>query len=113
MSFITRLRKQKAVYWRRTQVDRFGKSVFAEPVEIPCRWDDINEEFLNVKGEKQSSKSLVYVGVEMKPGDRLMVGGLASDTPIDPLNTTESFEVRRFDKIPNIKATEFLHVAYL
>ncbi len=112
MSIIVKMRKQKAVYWKRLTPDQYGKFSFADPVEIVCRWEDRIHEFLDHQGEKQVSKSIVYVDRVVSLGDRLMRGEMDSNTPNDPL-ATDSFEVRRFDQDPNIKATEFLLIAYL
>lgn len=113
MSFMTRVRKQKAVWWARSTKDRFGKYSFAEPVEVSCRWDDTAQEFLDYQGELQASRALVYPDRVMVPGDRLMLGELESDTPVDPMSIRTAYEIRRFDQNPNFRATETWYTAYL
>lgn len=113
MSLITKMRKQKAIYWARSTMDQYGRFAFASPVEIDCRWDDEAAQFLTPKGEEQVSRSMVYVDRDMIPGDRLQLGELASNTPDDPLESHSSFEIRQFAKNPNLKATEFLRTAIL
>jgi len=114
MSIIVKMRRQRAVWWQRNaQADQYGSYSFAAPVEILCRWDDVSQEFLAADGEKRSSRSMVYTDRVMLPGDRLMLGELDSNTPTDPLSVTNTFEVRRFDKTPNLRATETLFTAYL
>lgn len=113
MSIIVKMRKQRAVWWRRTVADHYGSFSFAEPIEIAVRWDDAVVEFLDIVGEKQSSRSVVYTDRVMTPGDRLMLGELDSETPSNPLSVTTSFEIRRFDRTPNLRATETLFTAYL
>lgn len=112
MSIITKMRKQEAIYWKRLTPDQYGKYSFDSPVEISCRWEDKASEFLDSTGQKQVSRSIVYVDRVISVGDRLMRGEMDSNTPADPL-TADSFEVRRFDQEPNLKATEFLLTAYL
>lgn len=113
MSVIKKMRKQTAVWWERLAADDFGKYNFAPGVEIACRWDDTSEEFRNTAGQTELSNSVVYVDREMNPGDKLRKGELESVTDDNPLDLTDAFEIKRFDKIPNFKATETLLVAYL
>lgn len=109
MSLIKKMRKQKAVYWARGNPDVFGSFAFLEPVEIDCRWEDTAQEFLSPLGETLVSRSMVHVDRVMFPGDRLKLGELESSDA----NPNEGFEIRRFDRLPNIKATEYLLTAYL
>ena len=114
MSIITTMRRQNAVYWAFSSIDQYGKKSFANPVAIRVRWDDVVEEFLDSEGERRFSKSLVYVGIDMAIGGVLMLGTLADIT--DSVNVKENdgaWEIRRFDKVPNLKATETLRIAYL
>lgn len=113
MSIITRMRKQTAVLWVRGSPDTYGNFSFASPVEISCRWEDVAQEFLDAQGEKQMSRAVVYADRVLKPGDRLMRGEIDSNTPENPLDTSDAFEVRRFENTPNLRATEFLKTAYL
>lgn len=113
MSIIVRMRKQKAVWWERTGQDKWGKATFAAPVEVDCRWDDTTELFVDPQGEQKSSRAIAYVDRVMKVGDRLKRGEMESDTPDDPMTIKDAFEIRRFDRNPNIKATEELLSAFL
>lgn len=113
MSVMTRARRQHAIWWARSTKDRFGRYSFAAPVEVDCRWDDAAVEFLDPRGEKQTSRALVYPDCVMLPGDRLKRGALESDTPEDPLSIADAFEIRQFDQNPNFKATETWYTAYL
>ena len=114
MSLITRMRKQTAVYWPFSSVDQFGKKSFGSAVEVSVRWDDVSEEFLDADGERQLSRATVYVDRDMALGSVLMSGTLSDIT--DAVNIKENagaWGIRKFDKIPNIKATEFLRIARL
>jgi len=114
MSIIVKMRKQKAVWWQRGATpDRYGKYSYASPIEIDCRWDDAAVEFRNEKGENVVSKSVVYPDRILAIGDRLREGDIESDEPADPTTITTTAEIQRFDKTPNIKATETLYTAYL
>lgn len=113
MSVIKKMRKQTAVYWARTTSDHYGRFSYQPPVEVKCRWDDTIQEFVNATGEKQASRAVAYVDTIMVPGDRIKRGVLETDTPLDPLSIDDAFEIRRFDQIPNFRATETLLVAYM
>lgn len=121
MSIITRMRKQTAVYWALASsesggldYDEFGQPVVTTPVEIDCRWEDRTEEFIDSAGRTNLSRAIVYVDRDMRPGDILMLGD--TDDITDETNIKENdgaWEVKRFDKVPDIRANEFLRIAYL
>lgn len=122
MSIITRMRKQTCVYWALASSDSagedfddYGQPQWSEPVEISCRWEDVSEEFVDAKGDKQASRSIVYVDRNMRVGEVLMLG--VSTDVVDGDNVLEknadAWEIRKFDKIPNLKASEFLRMAFL
>jgi len=114
VGIITRMRKQDAVYWPFTGVDAFGQKEVGSPQGITVRWDDVTEEFIDSEGERHLSNAKVYVGIDMVPGSILMLGVVGDIT--DAVNIKENagaFEIKRFDKNPNLKATEFLRTAYL
>lgn len=114
MSLIKRMRRQKAVWWKRSSTtDEYGRYTFDEPVEIDCRWEDRAEEFVNKGGERLVSAAVVYVDRVMEAGDKLKLGALESDTSSNPVEETEAFEIQTFSKIPNLRNTETLLTAYL
>lgn len=113
MSIITRMRKQTAVWWQRTGRDVTGDPSFADPVEIDCRWDDKQELFVDVNGDEKISRATVYVDRDMSPGDWLKLGELESSTPDDPRDTTGAWEMRDWNKMPNLRATEYLRFTHL
>lgn len=114
MSLIARMRRQNAVYWPLTGVNEFGVNTFGNPAQILVRWEDSNEEFLDAEGTVQMSRSLVYIGLDVIVGGMLMLGVIADIT--DEVNIKENagaWEIMKFDKLPNIKNTEFLRTAFL
>ncbi len=114
MGIITRMRKQDAVYWPYASINQFGEKTVGDPVAIIVRWEDKSEEFLDIDGQIQMSNAVVYVDRDMVVGSILMLGVIADIT--DSTNIKENdgaWEIRRFDKFPNLKVTEFLRTAYL
>lgn len=114
MSIIRKMRKQTAVVWSRsTTPDKFGQYTFAEPIEIACRWEQKGKEFRDESGQIDISESVVYVDRELKFGDRLKLGELESDMTSNPFDFEGTAEIRRFEALPNLRATETLYIAYL
>lgn len=113
MSIINRMRKQKAVWWEAMGSNQFGVPGFAQPVEVDCRWEDTIEEFLDAEGNRQLSRSIVYVDRVMRVTDRLFLGtieDLDSGVTTPPEN---AFAIRKFDRLPNLRNTQTLLTAYL
>ena len=121
MSIITRMLKQTCVYWplassesAGVDADSYGQPDYGTPVEINCRWEDSSKEFLNDKDEIQVSAAIVYVEIDVDKKGVLMLGDLDDVTDESyPLLNDGAREIKRFDKVPNLKATEFLRMAYL
>lgn len=113
MSLIKRMRKQQAVLWTQNGKDEFGAIAFNAPVQIKCRWEDKRGEILNRQDEQVPSMSTVYVDRPVKIGDKLKKGALDTNTPLDPKEDREAFEIQGIAETPNLKAREFLYEAYL
>lgn len=114
MSLIRKMRKQRAVYWKRGAPDEFGGAGYEPPIEIMCRWVSHIGEVRNQFGQLMDSKATVYVDREMFLNDMLMEGPLDSGTtPASPVGNPLAFEIQGFEKIPTLKATETLYVAHL
>lgn len=113
MSVIRKIRKQKAIWWRRVGVDHYGRPQYAGPVQVDCRWEDDAREFVMENGEKFISRSIVYVDRPMSVGDRIALGVLGPTTPSDPYDSDKAYEIRRFSIIPNLRNTQVLYKAIL
>lgn len=114
MGIIKTMRRQQAVFWPFVSTNQFGKKVVGDPVQIKCRWEDVTEEFLDSNGEVQMSNAVVYVDRDTPIGGILMLGTLADITDeTDIKENNGAWEIRRFDNLPNFRATEFLKTAYL
>jgi len=121
MGIIVRMLRQTAVYWppqssdnSGEHFDNYGVPQVSAPIEIDCRWEDVVEEFVTSDGTQQLSNAKVYVDRDLSVGGILMLGEIADIT--DPTNIKDNdgaWEIRRFDKLPNFKASEFLRTAFL
>ena len=108
--------KQTAVYWELSSLefDNYGQPIPSSPVEIDCRWEDVGEEFIDKDGTTQLSRAKVYVDRDVEIGGVLMLGELGSTIDEDnPKENSGAWEIRRFEKLPTLKATEFLRSVYL
>lgn len=111
MGIITKMRKQKAVLWVLTPyTTSSGDPIWVAPQEILVRFElQIDIQGL---GEVLRHKGTAYVGQDLKTGDYLMIAPLTSGVSSDPRNE-ESWLVQQFDKIPNLKATEWLRTVQM
>jgi|2_EtaG_2_1085320.scaffolds.fasta_scaffold00255_9 hypothetical protein len=114
MSFLTSNHKQTIVYWGTPTKDKWGGRTFATPVEITGRWEDNQEVFIDGTGREAVSKAFVYIGQDVDLEGYLYLGTLASiSSAASPKAVDGAFEVRAFNKIPNLKATDFERKAIL
>ena len=52
---------QVAVYWGSPQEDGQGGKTFADPVELYCRWEMLNQIVTDSKGVEFTSRAVVYL----------------------------------------------------
>lgn len=120
MSLITRMRRQKAIYWPFTGLDNYGKRTYGPPQELDVRWEDLAKEFVTPLGETKTSMSNVYVG-QLEDGTELVTGGVLwlgsledlGSPPDNPLKFPKAFQIQAFENTPNLRATESLRIAIL
>lgn len=120
MRILTKMLKQYAVYWPPgseaggQDFDSYGRPVYTTAIEIRCRWEDIAEEFIGPDGTDQVSRSKVFVDRDVRTGGVLWLGRLVDvGDLVNPKRNNNAWEVRRFDKVPTLNATQFVRMAYL
>jgi hypothetical protein len=115
MGIIKKMMKQRCIYWAPKSIDLFGGSSYAEPVELKCRWEDISTEIITAEGASASSRATVYVGVDVLQGGFLMLGSLDDFCTVSslPNEYPKAFRILSFEKLPNMKATEYLRTVKL
>jgi hypothetical protein len=108
---------QYCTYWEQTDTDTYGKPVFAAPVRLPCRWEDISEHVIDKHGHEIVSKSRIFTSVQPRPEGymRLTAANDANWASVDPLDTTKgAFEIRQVKTIPNLRnPLNVLHTTWL
>jgi len=116
----TRIQNQDCVYWPLNLTESgaqsynsYGEPQFADPQELKCRWEGRIEKFMDDKGEEVVSKAVVMVD-GVAAGGVLMLGTLDDITDEDnPLLNQGAYQIKRYDTIPNRKATVMFRWAYL
>lgn len=109
-----RAMKQTAVLWPVEDVDEFGQPTFDEPVEISCRWEATQEEFIAPGGDRELSRAKLIVDRDISIKSILYLGDLDSVVDADdPRDNDGAWEVRLFKKTPNFRGTKYLREVYL
>jgi len=118
-AFIARRCVQTAVYWTPDGEDGYGNTVFTSdsPREIACRWEDSTRLMTDAQGDEIVVRAEVFVTEDLEEKGVLYLGtldDLDSAQEDDPKQVDGAYEIRRFDKMPELgSATKFLRKAYL
>lgn len=114
MSLLTRMLKQTAVYWAPHGFGPDGQPEYEPPIEIKVRWEDVHEVFVDNQGNDIVSNSVVYVGEDVKPQGALWLGKLNElDSQTVPTENEGAYAIRKFEKIPDLRARKYLRIAVL
>ena len=109
---------QKAVYWGSPTPDGYGGYTYDEPVEVDVRWTIKQEKFLSSQGAGNGVEEILSRVIVLSETDFTMKGKMAlmSLVDVDSSGTPEdenALTIEGFEKIPTIKADQFLRKAYL
>jgi hypothetical protein len=121
---IRRQYKQKAVYWGTPNEDGYGGKIFAEPIEINCRWEEMEQLVTDAKGNTITCRALVFVDCDVDEEGYLYLGTLeslyddyASESSAsrieNPMSIDGAWSIKRFQKTPSLDGKEYLRKAYL
>lgn len=116
MSLIKRVLRQDAVYWAPNSVRGYdgNTSGFSAPVAVKVRWTDKERFHVLQTGVQVISQSNVMINIDVLKEGYLWLGDLADVVAVtDPTEQDGAWEIMKFDKMPNLRATEFLRTAYL
>lgn len=108
--------KQTAVYWGAPVSDGQGGRTFADAVELDVRWEERHDLFIDPQGQEKQSSAVVFVDQDVDIGGYLFLGDLddlGSAEEDDPMIVSGAYEIRQFDKTPDLKGTSFLRRAWL
>lgn len=113
MSVITKMRKQTAVYWAPGAFDNYGRPLALPPIQIACRWDDANEQYLDKNGNMQMSQAIVYPDRQLAFGGILWKGLITGIVSGSPFNNPYAWEIAKLQAIPNFRNTEILYIVHI
>jgi hypothetical protein len=116
MSIITRVLRQDAVYWAPNSTLGYdGKPEgFDAPIAVKVRWTDEEKFHVLESGTQVISQSEVMINIDVKKEGYLWLGDLSEVSGVtNPREQENAWEIMRFEKIPNLRATEFLRQAYM
>ena len=115
MALITKMLKQKAVYWAKASTDVYGADSWSAAAEISVRWEEKHVYYRNKNGVEVVSNAVVYVGSDVVEGGWLWQGTLLSlpSGSTDPRKVAGAWQIGGFNKTPNLKCTLYLRTAYL
>lgn len=105
---------QIAAYWALTGIDREGQPTYASPIDISVRWEEVRMEFISADRERLVSRARVYVDQDVTLKGVLLLGGILTGTDLDdPKNNDRAWEIRHFERLPNLCQDEFLRTVFL
>lgn len=111
---VERVLRQTAVYWGVKRFDANGRPMYNQPIQIKCRWEDTNEQFVDAQGHDQVTKSIVMVDRKLVVQGVLWLGKLQDlQSESEPFKNVGAFDIKKFDNIPDRRAKKFFREAYL
>jgi hypothetical protein len=96
MSFLSLALTEEITYWAPLTPDQFGKVAVAAPITIKCKWEDVQELFINAQGEEVRSSAMVYVDRDVVEQGWLFRG---ISTATEPRTVLGAKEIRGFNNI--------------
>lgn len=113
-TLLTKNLLQTAVYWGTPVSDGYGGRTFSAPVEILVRWEQRQELFIDASGQETRSNAVIFPSQDVDLGGYLYLGDLddLGSAPV-PEDVATAYEIRGFEKIPNIKVTDYMRKVYL
>ena len=102
--------RQTCTYWPLTGTDLYGKPAFSAPQHPDCRWEEIAELFIDKRGQEATSKSRVFLAIDIDIEGYLFLGTSAET---NPLVLADAYEIRQVKKTPDLRNLKTLYVAML
>jgi len=124
-ALLTRTCKETCVYWGNPANDGEGGKTFDDPVELYCRWEELNQVVTDNKGAMTTSRAVVYLLQDVDEEGMLYLGTLeslyddyateSSASVVDnPIEIEGAYVIKRFEKLPVLgSTTEFTRRVYL
>ena len=116
LAILKRIRKETVVYIPSNGVSMDGTPAIdkAAAREILVRWEDDQIEYTNTEGEREQSRSVVFVGELFNIGDFLYKGSLADFIIEDPeVGGHELNEIKGKKTVPTLDYGDTLYQVFL
>jgi len=95
-----RMQPHTITYWAKSGTDKYGKLTFAAPTSLGGRWEDVNELFIDPKGEEQTSRANIYVYSEVELEGYLYLG---ASVAMDPTTLDGAWQIRSARSMPDLR----------
>lgn len=109
-AFYRRQLRETLTYWAPASHDHWGKETWNDPVTISGRWEDRAERFATPLGEEAISNAKVFLASGVTVAGWIFSG---TSTASDPTTVSGAYPVRRAEKIPTLRESEYIYKAYL
>lgn len=113
---IKRKLNQFLVYWPPGTLIRSGETVYKDPIELKCRWEDTIQLVVDPSGEKWATKAIIDLDVPVLSLGVLWKGrfrNIAEGSESDPFLNNGASAVRMIEGVPNRRGNQILYTAYL
>ena len=122
--FISSRLPQRCVYWGNPIEDGYGSKTYDPPIEIACRWEDMQQIIVEADGSQSLSRAVVFVSIDLDEDGLLWLGTLNDLINLESTwDSTGGIElslvpkmhiIKRWEKTPALNSTtQFLRKAHL
>lgn len=116
MSIASKFCKQDAVYFAPGAKDKFGSTAFSDPVAVRVRWEDKKTEVLLEGAIRVTASHHILINQDVEEGGLLWLGTLedweALNIAAVQASLPDHHRIVSFNKIPNMRATDYLREVY-
>lgn len=115
---VTKFTNQNIVVWVPSGTGSAGQTLYAQPIQMLCRWDDLAEEVQMLDGRRIISNAALMLASAVPLGSLVMKGTLATfkampTYPRIPTKTQGAFEVFRSSGTPAKNGSDLLFQVWL
>ena len=82
--FVADMLVDHATYWPPSSTDAYGQPSMGQPVEIKCRWETRNSQFIDENGDRALARAVVYTSIDVQPKGILIPARLSTVDQADP-----------------------------